>query len=341
MDHVAQSPAKERAELFDAATVKRQPHIGAAIMEKDFWVCWTLRRVFEVLRFRPQLIFKGGTSLSKVYRAIDRFSEDVDLSLSRHDLGFSEDRDPEQVGISKKEAKRRLEDLVAQCQQVVRDRLVPELRGDFASVIGDSGWTVELDALDPQTIIFTYPLSGLALGSQAYVRPAIRLEMGARSDDWPATEAEIHPYAAEVFPQMFLAPTCRVHTLTAERTFWEKATLLHAEYHRPAAKPSKDRLSRHYYDLYRLSTQEVGRRALERQDLLQRVVQHKSFFFAQAWANYDTAKPGSFHLVPPDARTPPLRDDYTAMQAMIFSDVPEWDEIMRGLQKLEQRLNQI
>ncbi len=199
--------------------------------------------------FRPQLIFKGGTSLSKAYNAVERFSEDVDLSLSRRDLGFADSRDPEEPGISGKESRRRIEALVDACQQAVRDRLLPGLRADFASVIGPSGWSVELDAIDPQTVIFTYPRSELAGGLPEAIRPAIRLEMGARSDDWPAEEREIRPYAAEAFPAAFaVAASCRVRVLDAKRTFWEKATILHAEYHRPADKALAAGMSRHYYD---------------------------------------------------------------------------------------------
>ena len=172
MDNVARASALDRGALFrqaEAAVARRLP---AAIVEKDFWVCWTLRRMFEVLQFRPHLIFKGGTSLSKVYRAIERFSEDVDLSLSRRDLGFADDRDPEQAGISKKEARRRLDALVAECQTVVREKLVPELRRDFAAVLGKSDWSVELDPADPQTVVFTYPPPRCRVSGPTSVRPS-------------------------------------------------------------------------------------------------------------------------------------------------------------------------
>jgi hypothetical protein len=338
MDSVAKITSRERAQLFETAEARHTLRIAAAIIEKDFWVCWTLHRLFEVMGFHPQLIFKGGTSLSKVFKTIERFSEDVDLSLSRRDLGFADDRDPEQVGITNKERRRRLEALTSQCQKTVREHLLPALRKDFATVLGASGWTVELDADDPQTVVFSYPPSDLSQ-SLAYVKPAIRLEMGARSDDWPAVDAEIKPYAADDFPGMFASPTCKVRTLAAERTFWEKATLLHAEYHRPADKPSKERLSRHYYDLCCLSRHDVGRQALKRGELLERVVKHKGLFFAQSWANYGTAKKGTFHLVPPLARISALRKDYDAMQTMIFGESPKWDEIIQELKLLEGRIN--
>jgi len=189
MDRIAQATSADRAELFQNSAECLRPQRSPAIVEKDFWVCWTLRRIYDVLRFRPQLIFKGGTSLSKAYNVIERFSEDVDLSLSRRDLGFADDRDPEQAGITRKESRRRIDALVAACEQAICQRLVPELRADFTSVLGATGWDVELDPQDAQTVIFTYPRSEFAGGIPAFLRPAIRLELGARSDDWPAEQA--------------------------------------------------------------------------------------------------------------------------------------------------------
>lgn len=340
MDTIAQATALDRGALFRRVEKASEQVRHAAIVEKDFWVCWTLRRIFEFLQFRPHLIFKGGTSLSKVFRAIERFSEDVDLSLSRRDLGFVDDRDSEQALISKKEARRRLDALVAECKAVIREKLVPGLRMDFAAVLGKSGWSVDLDPSDPQTVIFAYPSTEVS-GSMPYVRPAIRLEMGARSDDWPAADAEITPYAAEAFPDLFTIRSCKVRTLAAERTFWEKATLLHAEYHRPPDKPANERLSRHYYDLYRLARQPIADRALEQIGLLKRVIAHKSFFFARAWAHYATARPGTFRLLPAKDRLDALRRDYQEMQTMIFGQAPDWEDIVRELERLEKRINSL
>lgn len=338
MDSVAKSSARDRAQLFVTAEGKHAPRIPALIIEKDFWVCWTLHRLFTVLKFRPQLIFKGGTSLSKVFKIIDRFSEDVDLSISRRDLGFADARDPEEAGISKNEAKRRLDALAEQCKLTVKEKLLTDLRRDFATVLGESGWSIDVDSGDPQTLNFTYPQSDITAATK-YVRPIIRLEMGARSDDWPAVDAEITPYAAEDFPRMFTQPKCTVRTLSAERTFWEKATLLHAQCHRPEAKPSAERHSRHYYDLYCLSRHELGRQALTRGDLLERVVKHKSVFFASNWANYATAKPGTLRLVPDAERLTSLGKDYDEMQAMMFGDSPKWRDITDELKQLEARIN--
>jgi hypothetical protein len=340
MDGIAQAPREERAELFRRSAPALRPARPPAIMEKDFWVCWTLHRIYDVLQFRPQMIFKGGTSLSKAYDAIARFLEDVDLSLSRRDLGFADDRDPEEPGISRKESGRRIGDLVAACRKVIRDRLLPELRADFTSVLGDLDWNLELDATDLQTVIFTYPRSDMKSRLPEHIRPAIRLEMGARSDDWPAEDREVRPYAAEVFPQAFkVAASCRAHVLNARRTFWEKATLLHAEFHRPTDKPAAQGISRHYYDLYQLSHHDIGRQALNHRDLLDRVVEHKRLFFASAWAHYETATAANFHLVPPEERMPLLRTDYARMREMVFGEAPAWEWIVQGLRELEDRIN--
>ena len=340
MDRIAQATSAERAELFRSSAAVLRPERSPAIIEKNFWVCWTLYRIYEVLQFRPELVFKGGTSLSKAYDAIQRFSEDVDLSLSRRDLGFADNRDPEEEDISRRESKRRIDALVAACQAVIHDRLLPELRGDFRSVIGTGGWSVELDVSDPQTVIFTYPRSEPRVPAPEAIRPAIRLEMGARSDDWPTEEREIRPYAAEAFPAAFeTGVSCRAHVLDAKRTFWEKATLLHAEFHRPADRTTADGLSRHYYDVYQLSLQDIGRQALNCGDLLERVIAHKRLFFAAAWAHYETAIPGSFHLVPPEERMAALQADYARMREMIFGDAPPWEQIMHGLCELENRIN--
>ena len=340
MDHIAKVPETERADLFLQSAAILRPERSPAIIEKDFWVCWSLHRIYDVLQLRPQLIFKGGTSLSKVYAVINRFSEDVDLSLSRKDLGFADDRDPEEPGISSNERRRRIDALGKACEEAIKDRFVPKLRLDFASVIGTEGWSVELDADDAQTVIFSYPRSRLSQGLPEAVRPVVRLEMGARSDDWPAQDRTIQPYAAEAFPDVFKVPSCQVRALDARRTFWEKVTLLHAEYNRPADRSVRNGLSRHYYDVYQLSLHDVGKEALKDLSLLKRVVAHKRLFFRSGWAHYETAVPGGIHLVPKDERLDTLRSDYGRMREMIFGDVPTWEQIVEGLRELEGRINE-
>jgi hypothetical protein len=125
-----------------------------------------------------------------------------------------------------------------------------------------------------------------------------------------------------------------------ERSFWEKATILHTEYHRPAEKPTPDRFSRHYADTAALARHPNAGRAIDRHDLRERVVAWKGQFFGSSWANYDQAKPGTFRLVPPAGRLPALRRDYEAMRDMYLSDPTPFDEVIEILAEVENRINQ-
>jgi hypothetical protein len=293
------------------------------------------------------LIFKGGTSLSKVFKVIERFSEDIDLSFNRADLGFAGDSDPAAAGSSKKR-KKGIDSLAETCRQVIHDDLLPRLRTAFNAALAKAGgqaWQVEIARDDPdqQTLVFQYPGSiaagATATAGAAYIRGIVLLEIGARSDHWPAIDNTVTPYAAEEFPRAFAAPTCSVHVLGAERTFWEKATILHAWHHAPAGKVLRDRQSRHYYDLVRMYEHGIGREAMKNTDLLLKVAEHKSIFFASAAARYPEARPGTLRLVPPGSRLGELRRDYRSMQEMIFGTPPTFDHIMAVLGEIESAIN--
>jgi len=344
VDDVARWPARDRADLFTAVAEQRGDMV-AAVVEKDFWVCWILRRLFTLPNAPGGMIFKGGTSLSKVFNAIARFSKDVDLSFDRADLGFGGEQDPARAR-SKKQAKQRLKLLKEACQAVIRDRFVPQLAVVVGEALHDSArrnWKIETDPDDPdsQTVLFHYPTSLAPRGPLAatYVPPVVRLEMGARSDHWPTEDATVISYAAEQFPAQFTDPRCAVRVLAAERTFWEKATILHAWYHARPDKPLRGRQSRHYYDLVKLVEAGIGARALERLDLLAAVAAHKDIFFADAAAKYDEAKPGSLRLVPPLSRQAELRDDYRKMREMIFGLPPSFEHLLEVLAETERQIN--
>ncbi|PAW67997.1 MAG: hypothetical protein B9S34_03785 [Opitutia bacterium Tous-C1TDCM] len=326
--------APDQRALYAAASrrLQRPEHM----VEKDAWVCWTLEKIFTLPEARDHFIFKGGTSLSKVWQVIHRFSEDIDLSLSREWLGYSGAQDPEAA--TGKERKRRLDGLALSCAEKLRCTVMPALRERFGAELGPTGWSLEVAADDAQTLLFLYPgVFGEAQGS--YVRPVVRIEGGARSDRWPVTEREIVAYVADAFPEAFPQAAFPVPVLDAERTFWEKATILHAEAHRDAAKATPDRFSRHYADLAALALHPMGQRAVTRDDLRARVVEHKQVFFAAAWARYETACPGTFRLVPPQQRLEFLDADYRAMRPMFFREPPSWKDVVAILSELEARIN--
>ena len=344
MDEMARWSAADRADLFTVVANQRGD-MNAAIVEKDFWVCWVLRRLFTLTDAPAGMIFKGGTSLSKVFNAIGRFSEDVDLSFDRADLGFGGDNDPGRAP-SKKQTKQRLKMLKEACQTLIQNRFLPQLAHAIGEALDDSGqrsWKLETDEEDPdrQTVLFHYATGFATPGplGATYIPPVVRLEMGARSDHWPAADAIVTPYAAEQFPTKFQNPRSTVRVLAAERTFWEKATILHAWYHARPDKPLRDRQSRHYYDLVKLYEAGIGARALQRLDLLAAVAAHKAIFFADPAAKYDEAQPGSLQLLPPASRQAELREDFAKMQEMIFGEPPSFEHLLTVLAEIQRQIN--
>lgn len=345
MDDIARLSAHDRSDLFSTAATQRGDMLSE-LVEKDFWVCWTLKRVFALEEPPAGLIFKGGTSLSKVYQAIDRFSEDVDLSFDRSALGFGGDQDPARAP-SRNQTQKRLEALSTACREMIRDKFIPRLEAAFQKALGTApskrGWRVELDKddSDQQTVLFHYP-TGLAKreGVEArYMQPEIRLEFGARGEQWPAEQATVTSYAAQTAPEPFKEPSCKVKVLAIERTFWEKATILHAWYHFPQAKPLPERQSRHYFDLAKLHEKGISRKALAKLNLLKSVAEHKSIFFRSPPAKYEEATPGSLRLVPKPLRRKELESDYARMREMIFGEVPPIDHVFDVLAELERRIN--
>jgi len=127
----------------------------------------------------------------------------------------------------------------------------------------------------------------------------------------------------------------------AERTFWEKATILHHEANRPESSKLPQRYSRHYYDLAMMARSNIKEKALQRLDLLENVVEFKKRFYHRGWANYDAAKPGTLKLLPPLHIEKRLREDYKAMKSMIFGRYLDFDEIIKILEQLEQKINQL
>ena len=336
MESILRLTPEQRSELYKGASQKLG--IGEVILEKDFWVCWTLRELFALPSIGEHLIFKGGTSLSKVWRAIARFSEDIDVSLSREWLGFTGDRSPEHATSGKKQ-RERIEDLAAACSLKIATEVLPALRARAAATLGDKGWDIIVDPDDSQTLRFTYPSDVGTTTPDAYVRREVKMEFGARSDDWPADDKTVVPYVAELYPETLGDAVAPLRVLSLERTFWEKATILHAEAHRDEAKATPQRFSRHYADLAALAAHPSAAVALARDDLRARVVEHKRVYFAAAWAKYEIAVPGTFRLIPPPYRLEALESDYRDMHEMFFGRSRPWPEIVEQLRDLEARIN--
>ena len=327
MESVARLSSAERRELF-AETAARKG-MTPAIVEKDFWVCWTLGRLFAHNALSRLLMFKGGTSLSKVFNLIERFSEDIDLILDwRVVIG---EADPlADRSATKQEA----------LNKTIDAKAVDYIGGDLQAMISqavDPICRCELAADDLHALNVLYP----AAFSDEYLRPEVRLEIGPLAGWMPYDHYRIKPYAAEAFPQLFKQADCAVQAIRAERTFWEKATILHHEANRPVSSPQPLRYSRHYYDLAMMAAAPVKNAALADLALLDDVVEFKQRFYRRPWANYDQAKPGTFRLIPTGHVLSAVEKDYAQMRNMIFGRYPSFAEIMESLHKLEAEINEL
>ena len=338
MDTFLQLPKQRRRLAFQQ--VDDAIGLQAFSVEKDYWVCWTLRELFTLPGIGQHLTFKGGTSLSKAWKLIQRFSEDIDIIVDKEVLGFGGDAAPDNAP-SNKQRRDRLERLMIACQKWVQEELQTALAARIAHGLGDDDWRLEVDpeAPDGQCLLFHYP-SVFPPSTAGYVRPVVKIELGARSDDWPHEERSIQPYVLEQFPVLDANPTCRVRVLAAERTFWEKACLLHEETFRPPDKPRKIRMARHYYDLWCLLRAGVAERALGNHALFQRVAEHREIFFRYSWVDYTTHKPGTFRLIPPAEHLAYWKADYQAMLGpMFFGETPSFEDLMAAVAEFEADFN--
>jgi hypothetical protein len=340
MIEFARLPHDKRMPFFEQTAANR--HLTRLIVEKDFWVCFILRLLFNTPALEDKFVFKGGTSLSKVFGIINRFSEDIDLSVDPTWLGFGNTRSPDAIH-SRSQINKRWKALQQACIVAVEKDIQQLLECAIREVLGlsSSGDSYLMFQVDRNTkspvLIFRYPTKEHE--GFGYIRPQVKLELGSLTDQHPTGKHTVTSWVAKEFPNSFEEPNCSVVALEAERTFWEKATILHKEYHRPKDSPIRNRLSRDCYDLCIMAKHSSGQKALHDIELLRQVVKFKHTFFRSSWSNYESAQPGTFKLVPPEYRLSELKTDYRSMQEMFLEDPPPFDDLHKQLQDLENTIN--
>lgn len=325
----------ERAEaLAVAADVTGRP---AHLLEKDVWVVWTLNKLFSA-PFGGDLVFKGGTSLSKAYDVINRFSEDIDLT---YDItAFIPNlATKESGGIPPSRSQ------AAKWTNKVREELPAWVSGTampaIEAALKADGLTAQLTAEGEKLTIAFAPA---AMGS-GYVKPEVVAEFGARSTGEPATAVEIFCDATPALP-MLTFPTASVRAMAPERTFWEKATAVHVfcEGGRHRGRPA---FARHWHDLTRLKRKGVAEKAIADKALASAVATHKSLFFREKKADdaeidYEAAVQGKLNLVPMGDRLDELRKDYEAMIAdgLLLDDTESFDALIKEITELQDSVNE-
>ncbi len=336
---IISADSADRADLF-LTTAQR---LGAPLVniEKDFWVCWTLNTLYHRLpSAEPRLLFKGGTSLSKAYGLINRFSEDIDVTVFRDDLGHPAGA-AEIASLSNKKRKAAFEAIVADCSRYITTDLLSSVSEALSADTGGQG-RVEVDRADSsgQTLLVWYPR--VDASDTGYVQAAVKIESGAKSALDPNRAHTISPYIDDDIDSLDLS-VLGVTTINAERTFWDKIVIAHGLRswfdRRGELRQDGQRISRHYYDLHSLLGTEVGKGALADLALGSDCIEHARTFFNRPDYNLVNAVAGSFSLRPVGDMISRLSQDYENTQAMIFGEAPEFKDILNSIGQIEDALN--
>ncbi|TRX05828.1 nucleotidyl transferase AbiEii/AbiGii toxin family protein [Flavobacterium gawalongense] len=299
-------------------------------VEKDWWVVQTLSIIFE-MEVGQHLVFKGGTSLSKAWKLIERFSEDIDLAIDRKFLGFEGELSKNQRTELRKAASR-----------YVAGTFFDELQKKFQEkgLLGVTFQLVETkdSDQDPRIIEVYYPN---VIETPGYIQPRILIEIGCRSLREPFSVQTFASLVDEEYTDSgFAQAPINVPTVNPERTFLEKIFLLHEEFHKPVEKIRVDRLSRHLYDVFQLAKTDFAITALKDAALYETIVNHRHKFTRVGGVNYNKHQPQTINPIPIPEVMEAWKADYKTMQEqMIYVDSPSFEEIIEELTNLKNRIN--
>jgi|SRR3712207_5061313 len=308
-------------------------NMSRAIVEKDIWVCMILKYLFNQFKYKDSIVFKGGTSLSKVYKLIERFSEDVDLALDWEILGY-EKTEPYEYRSKTKQLK--FNDKLSEDTKIfLRNEFMPILQNDFKEILKDKKYGFYIDEFDEQTICFDYPKNH----NDSSILQVIRLEIGSLAEPIPTNIQKIKTYVEEVYPDIF-DENIEVIAVDSLRTFFEKLTILHREANRVNGNYPA-RYSRHFYDVYKMILTDIKVRSFENINLLKKVIDFKKKFYTSNWAKYDDIMNGNIKLIPSEKGLEIFSKDYNSMKSMLFGEKISFDKIIDVIDKYEKELNYV
>ena len=275
MNSFIQLSSDERNLYCRQAAERMEIPLPAAVIEKDFWVCWTLNLLNEIPELKGNITFKGGTSLSKAWGLIERFSEDIDIAINRKVFGQEPPHGAENV-TSNTQRKTRLEELEDKNATFIKEVLLPILHEKIAGHLNPADFTLRLiEKGNEVNIEFEYP--GTLKNELGGLLPVVLIELVPRADEIPNEERKITPIIYEVFEDLLGEGSFNISTLTPERTFLEKLLFIHETLE--GFNKGSERKSRHYYDLLKLYKAGVFERIKNNRELLQMVVEHRQTFF--------------------------------------------------------------
>jgi predicted nucleotidyltransferase component of viral defense system len=305
--------------------------VSNAIVEKDFWVCYMLNYLFHDFSFRNNICFKGGTSLSKVNRLIDRFSEDIDIALDWQCLGYEKEEPYKERSNHQQDAFNKK--LNKDTEQLLNEKWLPTMHTDLMKDIGSS-FDLYIDKEELQTICFRYP----QYFEDESILQVIRLEVGALAEPFPSQQSIVTPYIAEQYSSVFQDMETRLFSVSPLRTFFEKLLILHREANRTNGKYPL-RYSRHFYDVYKMLKSDVKEQSLTNLDLLKNVIEFKKKFYPCNWANYNDIYNGNIKSVTDSNVLDIFHNDYNQMKTMIFGEIPHFLDIINTINEYTEILN--
>lgn len=309
--------------------------INATAIEKDIWICWLLAKLFNM---DIPMVFKGGTSLSKVYGLIDRFSEDIDITIDRN---FLDGEIPVLDDLSKTKKKALREVLEEKLSDLINEVIIPHLCDSVSSDFPRLSHLVKIESVKNNSVTFKYP--NVITKNDPYIEERILLEFGGVNAIEPNLSRKVHTLLSEQVTEGLLLPVADICALSVIRTFWEKVTLVHEECHGNKLFANPDRLSRHWYDLVKIYQSDMGGDCLKNIEILKDVVTVKNTFYRRGYSNYEKCLQNNFVLIPNDEGLDNLREDYRAMinAGMFPSAPPNFDELMSIIKKLNEKLNSL
>jgi len=301
-------------------------------VEKDWWASMVLKNLFE-LDLSGQIVFKGGTSLSKGWNLIQRFSEDVDVAINMKYLGYEGDPTLKKITKLRKASYAFTRDTLC---KLLNEKLEESGFKDYKLEANEEPNT----STDPHSLNLYY--SSLTQQSE-YISPSVKLEVSARSLMEPAEVRVIQSFVGIYFPdQGFADPPKSINTVIPKRTFLEKAFLLHEEFRRNPDETRSERMSRHLYDLEKMMDTDHCSEALKDKALYLSIIQHRATFTKLKEVDYDTHLPDQIDFIPPEAILKEYERDYNRMQeSMIFGDSLPFVVLMDRLIVLRSRFREL
>ena len=331
-------------ELVDRLAMLQQteathPGINQVAIEKDWWVTVTLKALFQT-DCRDSLIFKGGTSLSKGFNIIERFSEDIDLAISHSFFGIEKTNKSQRDKLKKLARRYIQETLSAQLDAQLKDMGITGYTIENVTQVQDKNgeWKPIDSDKDPTVILLHYP--SIVEDTISYIPPRVKIEISCLSMDEPTEEHDIHSLICETFEEEDTDANCKIRTVVPTRTFLEKLFLLAEEFQKD--KPRSVRMSRHLYDLEKLMDTEYGREALADRTLYDAIVEHRRAYYALKYVNYDLHAPASINFMIPEQTIESWKADYSDMRRFfIYGQSLDFDALMQKMEELQERVRAI